>query len=227
MPTNACIAIRDAEFYKLKNPKIGTEFELNDHRGVIVGVARVASSALFGVPTLYTTYNRALQYIPNTRFTMDVPGRSVARSRSPCSRAARSGTGARRRSTAISRLWRSIARWSGGICSGRGHAARARARRAALKAQDEALRTATEALRLVQINYQAGLKGYLDVLAANALYHQARINELQATAVRYQDTAALYVALGGGWWSQREALNPSSYPSISGNAAAVTPATRR
>jgi putative ABC transport system permease protein len=67
---NAFIAIQDAEFYKLENPQIGTEFELNDHRGVIVGVARVASSALFGVPTLYTTYSRALQYIPNSRFTM-------------------------------------------------------------------------------------------------------------------------------------------------------------
>ena len=67
---NAFIAIRDAEFYKLENPRIGTEFELNDHRGVIVAIGQVASSALFGVPTLYTTYNRALQYIPNTRFTI-------------------------------------------------------------------------------------------------------------------------------------------------------------
>ena len=67
---NAFIAIQDAEFSKLKNPQIGTEFELNDHRGIIVGIARVASSALFGVPTLYTTYSRALQYIPNSRFTM-------------------------------------------------------------------------------------------------------------------------------------------------------------
>ncbi len=30
----------------------------------------VASSGLFGVPTLYTTYERALQYIPNPRFTI-------------------------------------------------------------------------------------------------------------------------------------------------------------
>jgi putative ABC transport system permease protein len=67
---NAFIAIKDSEFYKLENPEIGAEFELNDHRGVIVGIARVASSGLFGVPTLYTTYNRALQYIPNTRFTI-------------------------------------------------------------------------------------------------------------------------------------------------------------
>jgi len=78
---NAFIAIDDAEFYKLKNPRIGTEFELNDHRGVIVGIAKVASSALFGVPTLYTTYSRALQYIPNTRFTISyllVEPKSVA-----------------------------------------------------------------------------------------------------------------------------------------------------
>jgi putative ABC transport system permease protein len=67
---NAFIAIKDSEFYKLKNPKIGAEFELNDHRGVIVGIAKVSSSGLFGVPTLYTTYNRALQYIPMTRFTI-------------------------------------------------------------------------------------------------------------------------------------------------------------
>lgn len=67
---NAFIAIDDSEFRKLKGAKIGTDFELNDHRGVVVGIGRVASSGLFGVPTLYTTYYRALQYIPNTRFTI-------------------------------------------------------------------------------------------------------------------------------------------------------------
>ncbi len=67
---NGFIAVKDSEFRKLNNPTIGTEFELDDHRGVIVGIAHVASSGLFGVPTLYTTYNRALQYIPNARFTL-------------------------------------------------------------------------------------------------------------------------------------------------------------
>jgi putative ABC transport system permease protein len=67
---NAFLAVEDSEFSKLENPTIGTEFELNDHRGVIKGIAHVASSGLFGVPTLYTTYYRALQYIPNTRFTV-------------------------------------------------------------------------------------------------------------------------------------------------------------
>jgi putative ABC transport system permease protein len=45
---NAFIVVDDSEFSKLENPGIGTEFELNDHRGVIVGVAKVASSGLFG-----------------------------------------------------------------------------------------------------------------------------------------------------------------------------------
>jgi putative ABC transport system permease protein len=67
---NAFIVVKDAEFSKLGNPKIGSSFELNDHRGTIVGIARVASNGLNGVPTLYTTYNRAIEYIPSMRFTM-------------------------------------------------------------------------------------------------------------------------------------------------------------
>ena len=66
---NSFIVVKDPEFPKLGNPHIGSEFQVNDHRGVIVGIARVASPGLFGVPTLYTTYNRALQYLPNPRFT--------------------------------------------------------------------------------------------------------------------------------------------------------------
>jgi putative ABC transport system permease protein len=66
---NAFLVVKDAEFTKLDNPHVGTEFELNDHRGVITGIAKVTTSGLFGVPTLYTTYNRAVSYIPSTRFT--------------------------------------------------------------------------------------------------------------------------------------------------------------
>ena len=67
---NAFIVVKDSEFPKLENPKIGTEFEINDHRGVIIGIAKVATGGLFGIPTLYTTYKRALQYIPSTRYTI-------------------------------------------------------------------------------------------------------------------------------------------------------------
>ena len=63
------------------------------------------------------------------------------------------------------------------------------------------MRAAEEALRLVQANYAAGLAGYLDVLAADQQYQQSRIAYVAATAQRLQDTVALYVGLGGGWWN--------------------------
>lgn len=67
---NGFVVVHDAEYDKLGSPKIGTQLQINDHRAVIVGLARVTSGGLFGVPTLYTTYSRALQYIPSTRFTI-------------------------------------------------------------------------------------------------------------------------------------------------------------
>jgi putative ABC transport system permease protein len=66
---NGFWVVRDSEYEKLGRPGIGSEFQLNDRRAVIVGVAGVASAGLFGIPTLYTTYSRARQYIPSTRFT--------------------------------------------------------------------------------------------------------------------------------------------------------------
>jgi NodT family efflux transporter outer membrane factor (OMF) lipoprotein len=74
----------------------------------------------------------------------------------------------------------------------------------ALKSQSHALAAAEEALRLIQANYEAGLANYVQVLVANAQYHQAQIGYLQAVAQRLQDTAALFVALGGGWWQAHE-----------------------
>jgi len=67
---NAFAVVKDSEFRKLGNPTIGTEFELNDHRAVITGIADVAVSGLFGIPTLYTTYSRATRYIPSMRYTL-------------------------------------------------------------------------------------------------------------------------------------------------------------
>jgi NodT family efflux transporter outer membrane factor (OMF) lipoprotein len=70
-----------------------------------------------------------------------------------------------------------------------------------LQAEEEALAAAEQALRLIQANYQAGLATYLDVLNADAQYHQAHIADIQAITLRYQDTVALFAALGGGWWN--------------------------
>ncbi len=67
---NGFVVVRDADFVKLGNPRLGSEFQLNDHRCVVVGIAKVPASGLFGIPTLYTTYNRAIQYIPSPRYTI-------------------------------------------------------------------------------------------------------------------------------------------------------------
>jgi len=67
---NAFIVVADAELPKLDNPKIGTDFEINDIRAVIVGIAKVPAGGLFGTPTLYTTFSRATQVIPSMRFTI-------------------------------------------------------------------------------------------------------------------------------------------------------------
>jgi putative ABC transport system permease protein len=67
---NGFVVVQDAEFHKLENPRLGSEFELNDHRGVVVGIAKVSVSGLYGTPTMYTTYERAIQYIPNPRYTI-------------------------------------------------------------------------------------------------------------------------------------------------------------
>ena len=67
---NGFVVVKDEEYVKLHNPAMGSEFEINDHRGVIVGIAKVPASGLFGIPTLYTTYSRAIQTIPSMRFTV-------------------------------------------------------------------------------------------------------------------------------------------------------------
>ena len=74
----------------------------------------------------------------------------------------------------------------------------------ALKAQVEAKNAAGEALKLLQANYHAGLVDYLAVLTADVQFHETTIAYLQAVAQRYQDTVALFVALGGGWWNAQD-----------------------
>ena len=44
--------------------------------------------------------------------------------------------------------------------------------------------------------------GILDILNAELTYQQAVLALVQAQASRYADTAALYQALGGGWWNR-------------------------
>ena len=71
-----------------------------------------------------------------------------------------------------------------------------------LEAQSASLATAERNLKLITSNYRAGLVNYLQVLSADAQYQQARLGLIQAQALRLQDTTALFVALGGGWWDR-------------------------
>jgi NodT family efflux transporter outer membrane factor (OMF) lipoprotein len=73
----------------------------------------------------------------------------------------------------------------------------------ALQAEVDSQHAAGEALDLLQVNYRAGLVAYADVLVADVQYHESIIAYLQAVAQRQQDTVALFVALGGGWWNGR------------------------
>ncbi len=71
----------------------------------------------------------------------------------------------------------------------------------ALQAQADARAAAAAALTLLQVSYRAGMSDYLSVLAADVQWHTASIAYLQTVAQRHQDTVALFVALGGGWWN--------------------------
>ncbi|MGD0412380.1 MAG: RND transporter, partial [Verrucomicrobiota bacterium] len=59
---------------------------------------------------------------------------------------------------------------------------------------------------------QLGYCNYLTLLSAEEAYDQAVIATVQAQATRYADTAALFEALGGGWWNRAElaATQPST-----------------
>jgi NodT family efflux transporter outer membrane factor (OMF) lipoprotein len=51
---------------------------------------------------------------------------------------------------------------------------------------------------------RVGYGGYLALLNAEQTYQQAQLNLVQAQANRFADTAALFQALGGGWWNREE-----------------------
>jgi NodT family efflux transporter outer membrane factor (OMF) lipoprotein len=69
----------------------------------------------------------------------------------------------------------------------------------AVQAESKALESTRLSLDLINANYRAGMVNYLQVILADIQYRQARIGYLEARARQMQDTAAMYVALGGGW----------------------------
>jgi NodT family efflux transporter outer membrane factor (OMF) lipoprotein len=85
---------------------------------------------------------------------------------------------------------------------------------AALEQDAEGLKTAAEAAAAAKVTFdlsqrqlEDGYVGYLALISAEQAWQQARINLVQAQASRYADTAALFQALGGGWWHRPDLKN--------------------
>jgi outer membrane protein TolC len=85
---------------------------------------------------------------------------------------------------------------------------------AAVVATADAERLANESQSLVVRQYQLGAVSYLASLDAQRTWLSTRIALVQARAARFTDTAALFQALGGGWWNSPDAVaSAASAPS--------------
>lgn len=71
-----------------------------------------------------------------------------------------------------------------------------------LKAYKDAEIFARQSYNIVQQQYKQGGVSYVALITAENQYQQAIISRVQAEAARYTDTAALFQALGGGWWNR-------------------------
>jgi NodT family efflux transporter outer membrane factor (OMF) lipoprotein len=95
----------------------------------------------------------------------------------------------------------------------------------ALQADADALAAATAAevaanksLDLSRQQYQLGAIPYTALLTAEQLAQQAAVTRAQAQAARYADTAALFQALGGGWWNAGAGMFDTKKPDIMAEA---------
>ena len=73
-----------------------------------------------------------------------------------------------------------------------------------LKAAYAAERAASKSLEITRRQLELGAITYLGLLTAQNTYQTAVIALVQARAARYTDTAALFQALGGGWWNRED-----------------------
>jgi outer membrane protein TolC len=78
-----------------------------------------------------------------------------------------------------------------------------------LTATSAAERAAFASLEIARRQLELGALGYLGLLTAQNAYETALIALVQAQASRYADTAALFQALGGGWWNRSDESPPA------------------
>ncbi|WP_160318090.1 efflux transporter outer membrane subunit [Ferrovum sp. JA12] len=73
----------------------------------------------------------------------------------------------------------------------------------ALNRAEKLLNTNLQLLSMTQSQERLGLINQLILLNADITYQQAKINYIQMRTNLLGDAAALYVALGGGWWNKK------------------------
>jgi NodT family efflux transporter outer membrane factor (OMF) lipoprotein len=79
----------------------------------------------------------------------------------------------------------------------------------ALTAAVAAEHAAATSLGITRKQLELGQVGYLSLLTAEQTYQTAVVSLVQARANRYSDTAALFQALGGGWWNRSDVVSRS------------------
>lgn len=80
----------------------------------------------------------------------------------------------------------------------------------ALGAAERAAAAAKKVYDVTRHQNEVGYVDFLTLYAADATYRQALLSLIQAQAARYGDTAALYQALGGGWWNRPDLVADNS-----------------
>jgi NodT family efflux transporter outer membrane factor (OMF) lipoprotein len=73
-------------------------------------------------------------------------------------------------------------------------------------------RATARSLTIARRRLELGDINYLLLLNAQQTYQQALISLVQARANRFADTAALFQALGGGWWNRDDVAPPPQPP---------------
>ena len=81
-----------------------------------------------------------------------------------------------------------------------------------VRAQQQAASLAEQQMLLVGRQYKLGAVSFLVLLEAQRIYQQTRVTLAAAQANRFADTAALFQALGGGWWNRTELADISHPP---------------
>jgi NodT family efflux transporter outer membrane factor (OMF) lipoprotein len=80
---------------------------------------------------------------------------------------------------------------------------------ATLQSAEQAAASAGKSLSVTQDQYQLGGQPFTAVLTAQTTYENALTAKVKAQAARLADTAALFQALGGGWW-HRQDVSPAA-----------------